>query len=691
MTRRTQWIAVIAAAVLAAGTFAQADPLPLAGEQLVKKGHADVKADGNGILLKFDNPYEDSGLTLTPPKGQEFWDLSSWKYLVLDVENLSTDTQMRLLMQMNSGGPDRKTRREVNIGIALNPGEKRTWRLLIPHEWYYGAPEGVPGVRNIDSAKIQKIDFIVQWPFEHSQKDLVNCRISNVRTQEKIDPSSGPRTSKEQYAPFMDEYGQFMHDEWPTKIHSSADLRKQYMSEKAELDKATRPDEWDKFGGWKNGPQLKATGSFRTEKYQGKWYLVDPEGKLFFSNGIDVISKYNDPLKVLPGKENWFKTLPEGAKIYQPTELALRQKYGTENYFPEYIRNVSKRMDAWGINTLGDWSSLDLMDLGRTPYTLQLTDYDWKMPRIANSKIRFYDVFDQRYIDRMKSLMKIAAEKDPLVTKSLTDPMCIGYWIDNELNFGNRGKLVYTDEVLKSPAKQAAKIELVNDLKAKYGGIEKLNDAWKTQHADWDALLASTSVPDTKEYKADAREFFEKSVDQYFRLAREAIKSVAPNRLYLGSRFISTDAVRATLYKSAGKYCDVLSVNIYSASAANFPVKNLPDMPMIIGEFHFGTLDRGMFNASLCPAGPTQADRAMAYTRFMQGVLVHPNFVGAHWFQYRDQPLTGRGDGEAYQIGFVDVTDTPYEELCKAARSVGEHMYQYRLNGKLVNDMAGGK
>jgi len=110
-------------------------------------------------------------------------------------------------------------------------------------------------------------------------------------------------------------------------------------------------------------------------------------------------------------------------------------------------------------------------------------------------------------------------------------------------------------------------------------------------------------------------------------------------------------------------------------------------MPVLIGEFHFGVLDRGMFSASLCQTGATREERAIAYIRFMQGVLTHPNFVGAHWFQYRDQPLTGRGDGEAYQLGFVDVADMPYVELCKAARDVGEHMYTYRATGMLTNSM----
>ena len=43
-----------------------------------------------------------------------------------------------------------------------------------------------------------------------------------------------------------------------------------------------------------------------------------------------------------------------------------------------------------------------------------------------------------------------------------------------------------------------------------------------------------------------------------------------------------------------------------------------------------------------------------------------------------DQPLTGRPDGENYQIGFVTVADVPYPELVKAARDTAASMYRRR-------------
>lgn len=673
----------LALVVLAVG--ARAQPIDLSRQRIGHEGGGRVhfKIDKGSILLRMDDPSGNASLTIRPREGT--WDFSRATVLAVDVENLAADSQLRLNMFAATGHWQQKNLRETNAGIGLNPGEKRTLRLLLPHAWKYAAPEGVPGVRTLDTTQISSISFQLQWPFERPRPGMVNCRLSNLRLEGPVEPTQ----PIESFMPFIDVYGQFIHADWPEKVRSAADLRRNYEREKAQLAATKRPAAWNKYGGWAHGPKLKATGSFRTEKVDGKWWLVDPEGRLFFSHGLDVLSTYNDPLRVLAGKENWFASLPPGAKEYKPTELALRQKYGTEKYHAEYFRTLARRLEAWGMNSIGDWSRPELMELGTTPYTLQLTDFDWKMPRLKASKLKFYDVFDPIYIEHMKTLFARQMKSHPIYARSIDDPMCIGYFIDNELNFGNRGaRQTLVDDILRCPPEQAAKQELIKDMKLKYGTIERLNEAWQTSYESWDAMLASTAVPGSEGYHADAQVFFVKTVEQYFSLAREAVKSVAPHRLYLGARFISTDAVRPDLYNACAKYADVLSVNIYAFSTANFPSKDFPDVPVLIGEFQFGLLQRGMFSASLCQAGATPEDRALAYTRFMQGALVHPNIVGAHYFQYRDQPLTGRGDSEAYQIGFVDVADTPYEELTTAARQVGEYMYEYRTRGKLTNDMA---
>jgi hypothetical protein len=166
--------------------------------------------------------------------------------------------------------------------------------------------------------------------------------------------------------------------------------------------------------------------------------------------------------------------------------------------------------------------------------------------------------------------------------------------------------------------------------------------------------------------------------EKYFTVISSVLRKELPNHLYLGCRIAwGSD----TVYRAAARHCDVVSVNIYERR----PTRDLPegceDKPMINGEFHCGALDRGMFHAGLVAAGD-QKERAQCYRDFVNGCLDHPRMVGTHWFQWRDQALTGRDDGENYQIGFVTVADAPYPELVEAARDVASGMYRRRFEGR---------
>ena len=114
---------------------------------------------------------------------------------------------------------------------------------------------------------------------------------------------------------------------------------------------------------------------------------------------------------------------------------------------------------------------------------------------------------------------------------------------------------------------------------------------------------------------------------------------------------------------------------------ADFRLPDGVDLPVLSGEFHFGALDRGMFHTGLVGVAD-QAERAEAYKAYVRSALAHPHIVGCHWFQYADQCTVGRPlDGENYQIGFVDVADTPYPESVEACRDVAARLYELRLGG----------
>ncbi len=497
------------------------------------------------------------------------------------------------------------------------------------------------------------------------------------------------------FLPFVDRFGQFKHDEWPGKIHDEKELSASRAAEEAwlkENGESPIPDA-DRFGGWKGGPRLQATGFFRTEKVNGKWWLVDPDGHLFFSHGVDCVrvsastgigfrEKYfewvpesGDPVfGRFRGRNSW----PAAHGFYKdPAHLpydtydfaranAVR-KYGA-GWQALCAARAHDRIRAWGLNTIANWSDPAIYGLGRTPY---VATFNTSGPAIEGStgwwgKLR--DPFAPAFIENVK---RRSAEE---AKRTGSDPWCMGWFVDNELSWGH-DDLELGRAVLRSPAAQPAKTAARAMLEGRYGTAAKLDAAWKTRYGSWEGFLSATNVPDEKLCGPDLKDIHRAVVGQYFRTVRDAIKSVAPNRLYLGARIAWGGDV---VFEECARYCDVVSVNIYSRRPARDLPATAADKPMISGEFHFGALDRGMFHTGLVSTA-NQDERARCYRDYVNFCLDHPRFVGTHWFQWQDQALTGRSDGENYQIGFVTVTDAPYPELVRAARDIGATMYRRRM------------
>lgn len=339
-------------------------------------------------------------------------------------------------------------------------------------------------------------------------------------------------------------------------------------------------------------------------------------------------------------------------------------------------------MNSWGLNTLGDWTHHDFYRSGKVPYTIEITRA--RLPKTA--KIPGFSGMADFFASDFEAQLTKNAQK---IKWAAEDPYCIGIFINNEMRWGNRTTVARSS--FASPATQPAKQAMVDFLKCKYIVTEGLNRKWGTSYRNWDEVLKSTTLPDEEKSSEDMLEFSTKFFEHYYSTCRKVVKAFSPHMLYLGSRLHLTGMPE--LFLVASKYCDVLAINCYSWSMDGFTRQGLPkDKPILISEFHFGLLDRGMFNADSRPAGVTQADRAHAYLRLMQGLLLHPQVVGAHWFCYRDEPVTGRWSGiknENFAIGLVDNQDTPYYELTGMMRKVAENGLDYRLKGEYNCDWDG--
>jgi hypothetical protein len=104
-------------------------------------------------------------------------------------------------------------------------------------------------------------------------------------------------------------------------------------------------------------------------------------------------------------------------------------------------------------------------------------------------------------------------------------------------------------------------------------------------------------------------------------------------------------------------------------------LSKITNKPVIIGEFHFGALDRGL-DATGIRGVENQRERGIAYRRYMHRAASHPMCLGAHYFILYDQAYLGRFDGENYQIGIMDVCSRPYEEFLEGIIKANSEIYK---------------
>jgi hypothetical protein len=242
----------------------------------------------------------------------------------------------------------------------------------------------------------------------------------------------------------------------------------------------------------------------------------------------------------------------------------------------------------------------------------------------------------------------------------------------------------WSDPMMTSQHKMPYTVEVSS--KDKNGRIDPYSVAWQTGlrkalrakqlEAGEDPWCVGVFV-DNEIHEMDPRWW-----EAYYTSVEKLMEENMPNTLYLGSRldyspYPDVDANRKQIVEIAARHTDVLSFNLYRYTLEDFTLPKDIDHPVIIGEFHFGALDRGMLHTGLRSV-KSQDQRAEAYVHYMNAAVTNRLIVGAHWFQLYDEPTAGRFDGENYQTGLISITDTPYDEIIEAVTRVGTHLYSNR-------------
>jgi hypothetical protein len=181
----------------------------------------------------------------------------------------------------------------------------------------------------------------------------------------------------------------------------------------------------------------------------------------------------------------------------------------------------------------------------------------------------------------------------------------------------------------------------------------------------------------------DEKDFLAFVVARYYRIVSSAIKKYDPNHLYLGSRFNGRVLNEPEVFKAAGPYVDVVSVNYYDVWTPSqeqlFSWESESGKPVLITEWYTKAEDSGMANTG--GAGwivKTQNDRGMFYQNFTLALLQSKVCVGWDWFKYADNdPTDTNADPSNHDAnkGIVNIHYQPYQPLLRAMKQINERTY----------------
>ncbi|MDW8320012.1 MAG: glycosyl hydrolase [Armatimonadota bacterium] len=490
------------------------------------------------------------------------------------------------------------------------------------------------------------------------------------------------------YQPYIDRYGQSRHLQLPDKVRSDEDLRRSLQEERRLLAQWGTPTDYDPYGGYrKAGWREQGTGFYRVVRRGRYWWLITPEGNPCFYLGVCSVPALTWEMTPVSDREAVFEWLPprEGktAELWRRSvwgeggdteyvclhSVNLMRRFG-DRWKEESIQLAKQRLLAWGFSGVGKWDSIDGF-----PHSPVLGH--WDVPNL----VRHPDIFDPAVQTRFRESLRRQIEP------RRNNPWILGWSLGNEFD-----EIVTRDEVrqiLRLPGAPPGKRALVDHaLENIYrGDLSRLAQTWGVTARDRDALYNSQPNPPDEDVET-LRRFF---ADRYYAWIYRAVKEIDPNHLYFGFWVVPGWWENEEDWFLSARHCDVLGYDRYAPQFADGWMESLIsriDKPILCGEFSFpawhdGARAYGRYHVWV----KDEREAGDLYARWVRDAARHPACVGVMWFQYRDQPLTGRGPGrgntlvigEHFAFGLVDYTDRPKWQLLRRMREVNLRAVQMRL------------
>lgn len=390
--------------------------------------------------------------------------------------------------------------------------------------------------------------------------------------------------------------------------------------------------------------QREATGYFRVEELDGRVWLIDPIGHPYLAAAIGY---------VCPGTSD-------------SQRARIRELYGTDEAWAEEAADTLK--NDFAFTAVTHLSRPEL--LGKTENPLPYAHTFSFLAGYARSvgaaqagagHCDFVDngtmpVFDPAFADYCD---RYAAS---LAGQYGSDPWFIGYMSDNELPVS----LLMLDNSLSLLPENARSVY-----------------TYAVAHTWLRAVTGKSNAGAADITDALRAQYCEFVYDRYFRVVTEAIRRYDENHLYLGCRFMYPGYLRECFLRSAGRWCDVVTMNYYFVWEPDADLmtdwKKWGAAPFLITEFYLKAEDSGLPNtAGAGRTGKTQTDRADYYSTYVLKLLESGWCVGWSWLQYWDNdPASGTQDVTSTNSnkGIYNSRFKPYTVLTDRMTQINQHMY----------------
>jgi hypothetical protein len=373
-------------------------------------------------------------------------------------------------------------------------------------------------------------------------------------------------------------------------------------------------------------------------------YWLERDGSPFWSFGVDCVDTGVEPAKFSAANPAYC-----GLRLF-PSEQA-------------WASNALAQLRSWGFNTLGAWSDAETFQkwggAARLPYAvcLHLGSYD---------QAPWHDMFAAQM---ERAIDGAAASQIP---KFRDDSLLIGYFSDNELGWWDD---TLFSSYLHMPAASPGRKALNAQMRTTYhGSLAALREDWITDAGSFEQIR-EMKLRAGRGGRRLVKDWAYTLGTRYYKLVHDAIRRYDAHHLILGDRYCQFYSL--PIVKASAPFVDVVSTNLGAdwndGTLSPFFLSTLhraTGKPVMVSEFYMAAMENrsGDKNSSDgFPVVRTQKERAAAFGRYVREVASLPYTVGAHWFQYSDEPGNGRGDGENYNMGLVDTLGRPYEEITAEA------------------------